>query len=165
MLPAIGTTAGGTPWLQRRPPSSGQRRSSQIGFWRKLVDRLIDDSFDALLGHAGLPRRHWQVLHLLQAAPATVQQIDAQLAPFLGGDEPTTRPILDDLQARSWITWTDEQATLTEAGSAAHADLRQQVARGVRGLLRASPPRSTPPPSMSCAVWRSTLAGLTPHSR
>ena len=112
------------------PAEQRPAQQQPIGFWLKLVDRLIDDSFDAVLGHAGLTRRHWQVLNLLQEAPATVQQIDAQLAPFLGGDEPTTRPILDDLHARSWITWTDEQANLTEAGSAAHADLRQQVARG-----------------------------------
>lgn len=112
--------------------TSTDRRPMQqrpIGFWLKLVDRLIDDSFDAVLGHAGLTRRHWQVLNLLQEAPATIQQTDAQLAPFLGGGEPTTRPVLDDLQARGWITWTDaEQAALTEAGSAAHADLRRQVA-------------------------------------
>jgi len=31
MLPAIGTTPGGIPWLQRRPPSSGQRSSSRSG--------------------------------------------------------------------------------------------------------------------------------------
>jgi DNA-binding MarR family transcriptional regulator len=112
---------------------TGQRPAQQrpIGFWLKLVDRLIDHSFDAVLGHAGLTRRHWQVLNLLQEAPATVQQADARLAPFLGGGEPTTRPVLDDLHARGWIAWTDaEQAALTEAGRAAHTDLRQQVAHG-----------------------------------
>jgi hypothetical protein len=31
MLPAIGTTRGGMPWLRRRPPSSGQRSSSRSG--------------------------------------------------------------------------------------------------------------------------------------
>ncbi len=110
-------------------PRRGQQRP--IGFWLKLVDRLIDDSLDALLGHAGLTRRHWQVLNLLYEAPATVQQTDARLAPFLDAGEPTTRPVLDDLHARGWMTWTDaEQAALTEAGSAAHADLRQKVADG-----------------------------------
>jgi DNA-binding MarR family transcriptional regulator len=106
---------------------AGQR---PIGFWLKLVDRLIDDSFDATLGQAGLTRRHWQVLNLLQEAPATVQQTDAQLAPFLGGDQPTTRPVLDDLHARGWVAWADDQqASLTEAGRTAHADLRRRVAQ------------------------------------
>jgi DNA-binding MarR family transcriptional regulator len=103
----------------------GQR---PIGFWLKLVDRLIDDAFDAALGQAGLTRRHWQVLNLLQEAPATAQQTDARLAPFLDGDQPTTRPVLDDLHARGWIAWTEGQrASLTDAGRAAYADLRRQV--------------------------------------
>ncbi len=101
-----------------------------LGFWLKLVDRLIDDAFDAALGQVGLTRRHWQVLNLLQAAPATVQQTDTQLAPFLSGAETTTRPVLDDLQVRGWVAWTDDQhATLTDAGAAAHAELLRQVSR------------------------------------
>ncbi len=101
-----------------------------IGFWLKLVDRLIDQSFEAVLGEARLTRRHWQVLHLLQAQPATVQQADTALAPFLSGGELTTRPILDDLHARGWVTWTaDQHATLTEAGAAAHAELLGKISR------------------------------------
>jgi DNA-binding MarR family transcriptional regulator len=99
-----------------------------IGFWLKLVDRLIDEGFDAAFGEAGLTRRHWQVLNLLQAGPATVQQTDTVLAPFLGGGETTTRPVLDDLHARGWLAWTDdEHATMTEAGAAAHAELLGKV--------------------------------------
>jgi DNA-binding MarR family transcriptional regulator len=101
-----------------------------IGFWLKLVDRLIDDAFDAALGRAGVTCRHWQVLNLLQEGPASLQETDARLAPFLGGDQPTTRPVFDDLTARGWIAWTgDDRAGLTEAGRAAHADLRRQVGR------------------------------------
>ncbi len=111
----------GQPPAQQRP----------IGFWLKLVDRLIDESLDGMLGQAGLTRRHWQVLNLLEQAPATLHQTDTQLAPFLDGGEPTTRPVLNDLHERGWLAWTDVgQATLTEAGRAAHTDLRQQVARG-----------------------------------
>jgi DNA-binding MarR family transcriptional regulator len=99
-----------------------------IGFWLKLVDRLIDQGFDAVLGEAGLTRRHWQVLNLLHAEPATVQQADTLLAPFLSAEEPTSRPVLDDLHARGWVAWTDDRhATLTEAGTAAHAELLRKV--------------------------------------
>ena len=39
-----------------------------IGFWLKLVDRLIDARLEASLG--GLSRRHWQVLNVAgRAAP------------------------------------------------------------------------------------------------
>lgn len=70
------------------------------------------------------------MLNLLQTQPATLQRIDTQLAPFLGGPEATTRPVLDDLQARGWVTWTeDQQATLTELGAAAHAELLGKVSQ------------------------------------
>lgn len=112
-----------------------------IGFWLKLVDRLIDEGFDAVLGEAGLTRRHWQVLNLLQAAPATVQRADTLLAPFLGGDEPTTRPVLDDLHARGWVAWTDGHATVTEAGAAAHAELLRKVSRSRERLAAGITPQ------------------------
>jgi DNA-binding MarR family transcriptional regulator len=111
---------------------SGRRPAEQrpIGFWLKLVDRLIDEGLDAVLGEAGLTRRHWQVLNLLRAEPATVQRTDTLLAPFLGGGEATTRPVLDDLHARGWVAWTgDQRAALTEAGAAAHAELLGEVSR------------------------------------
>jgi DNA-binding MarR family transcriptional regulator len=112
------------------PADQGPADRRPIGFWLKLVDRLIDEGFDAVLGDAGLTRRHWQVLNLLQTQPATLQRIDTQLAPFLRGAEATTRPVLDDLQARGWVTWTDgQQATLTELGAAAHADLLGTVSQ------------------------------------
>jgi len=110
-----------------------------IGFWLKLVDRLIDERFDALLGQAGLTRRHWQVLNELENGPATLRRLDAALAPFLDAEEPTTRPVLEDLSARGWVTWADQdRVALTEAGAAAHADLlakvsanRRQAAAGI----------------------------------
>jgi hypothetical protein len=110
-----------------------------IGFWLKLVDRLLDEGFDRLLGDEGLARRHWQVLTALQRGPATVEELDTTLAPFLDGREPSTRPVLDDLAARGWATWSDgDRAASTPAGAAAHADLlarvathRRRVAEGV----------------------------------
>jgi DNA-binding MarR family transcriptional regulator len=120
------TTPSEQPAAQQRP----------IGFWLKLVDRLIDDSLDAVLGQAGLTRRHWQVLNLLAEAPVTLQQTDERLAPFLDGGEPTTRPVLDDLHARGLITWTDaRQATLTDVGRTAGAELGQQVAQARARLV------------------------------
>src|ERR671913_2617062 len=91
-----------------------------IGFWLKLVDRLLDEGFDRSLGGAGLPRRHWQALTALQSGPATVQELDATLAPFLDDRDPTTRPVLDDLAARGWATWTaDDRAAATPADAPA----------------------------------------------
>lgn len=110
-----------------------------IGFWLKLVDRLIDEGFDRLLGDAVLTRRHWQALTALQDGPATVQELDTRLAPFLDDQEPTIRPVLDDLAARGWAAWTTGgRAAMTPAGAAAHGELladvsadRRRVADGI----------------------------------
>jgi DNA-binding MarR family transcriptional regulator len=110
-----------------------------IGFWLKLVDRLLDEGFDRLLGDRDLTRRHWQALTALQDGPATVAELDTRLAPFLDDQAPSTRPVLDDLAARGWATWSaGDRAASTPAGSAAHAGLlaevsaqRRQVTEGV----------------------------------
>ncbi len=54
-----------------------------IGFWLKLVDRLIDEQFAATLEEHGVTRRQWQLLNVLSREPATVEQLDAAVAPFL----------------------------------------------------------------------------------
>jgi hypothetical protein len=99
-----------------------------IGFWLKLVDRLLDEGFDRLLGDRGLTRRHWQALTALQDGPATVGDLDTRLAPFLDDQEPSTRPVLDDLAALGWATWSaGDRAATTPAGTAAHAGLLAEV--------------------------------------
>jgi hypothetical protein len=40
------------------PTDQGPADRCPIGFWLKVVDRLIDEGFDAMLGEAGLTRRH-----------------------------------------------------------------------------------------------------------
>lgn len=100
-----------------------------IGFWLKLVDRLIDVGFDALLREQRLTRRHWQVLNELSTQPATVADLDGRLAPFLDDGEPSTGPVLDDLASRDWLEWTTgDRAALTAQGVDAHAGLRHAVA-------------------------------------
>jgi hypothetical protein len=101
-----------------------------IGFWLKLVDRLIDEGFDAVLGEAGLTHRHWQV-----AEPAADRAGDPPADRHPAGAVPSRRrgddpSVPDDLEARGWVTWTeDQQATLTELGAAAHADLLEKVSQ------------------------------------
>src|SRR5262245_57748774 len=83
-----------------------------IGFWLKLVDRLIDDRFDASLG--GLSRRHWQVLNVLQEGGVTQGELDARLRPFLGEAGTTLREV-GDLRTRGWIGTS--ALALTELGA------------------------------------------------
>src|SRR5918999_1264765 len=56
-----------------------------LGFWLKLVDRLLDEGFERILAGAGLTRRHWQALTTLQQGPATVELLDGGRALLKGG--------------------------------------------------------------------------------
>lgn len=110
-----------------------------IGFWVKLVDRLIDQGFDSLLQQQHLTRRHWQVLNMLAGGPRTVEEIDRQVAPFLDSRAPSARPVLEELRERGWVVSSaDDRAELSAAGHQVHGDLnrsvqaqRQRVAAGI----------------------------------
>lgn len=113
-----------------------------IGYWVKLLDRLIEESFDTVLGDTGLGRRHWQLLNVLGNGPVSRAEIDRALAPFRaeGTRQGHTAPsdeqpdsgitaALDDLNRRGWArTAPDDRWTLTPAGTAAAAGLRERVA-------------------------------------
>ena len=109
------------------PTATAPTDRRPIGFWLKLVDRLLDEGFDRLLGGAGLTRRHWQALTALQPGPATVEELDATLAPFLDDQEPTIRPVLEDLATRGWHLDGGRPAAATPAGTAAHGELLAAV--------------------------------------
>jgi DNA-binding MarR family transcriptional regulator len=98
-----------------------------IGFWLKLVDRLIDEQFAATLEEHGITRRQWQLLNVLHAQPATIEQLDAAVAPFLAPEE-TSAEHLTELVESAWVESTAAGYTLTERGRAALDRLSQVVA-------------------------------------
>lgn len=107
-----------------------------IGFWLKLVDRLIDQAFDALLEEHGVTRRQWQLLNVLKGGPATLEQLDAAVAPFL--EEETGESSAEHLEELVGSGWVAPGYSLTDAGVTAleglgHAvgELRQGMAEGV----------------------------------
>lgn len=114
-----------------------------IGFWLKLVDRLIDEQFASTLEEHGVTRRQWQLLNVLSTGPATVEQLDAAVAPFLSAgtaDDPaeTSAEHLAELFDSAWVDATANGYALTARGRAALERLadvvatqRTQVAEGV----------------------------------
>lgn len=145
-----------------------------IGYWVKLLDRLIEGSFDVLLGDTGLGRRHWQLLNVLGDGPASRAEIDRALAPFRpeptpgdrtgplhdrpvagpGGDQPATgiSTALDELVRRGWArAEPDDRWTRTPAGDQATAALRERVAAHRRQITDGVSPEA----------YRTTLATLT----
>lgn len=109
--------------------SEGAAERHPIGYWLKLVDRLIDQGFDAVLGSAAVTPRHWQILNLLENGPASYAQIDDEAAPYLAPHMPTVRPVVDDLCNRGWATSAGtDRVTLTETGVKALSDIQSRVA-------------------------------------
>lgn len=55
-----------------------------IGYWVKVVDKLIDAQFAESAGDAGITRRQWQILNVLaERGEATPEEVRAAIAPFL----------------------------------------------------------------------------------
>ena len=105
-----------------------------IGYWLKLVDRLIDEQFASTLEDHGVTRRQWQLLNVLARENATVEQLDAAVAPFLSastteGDEPeSSAEHLSELIDSAWVDATPTGYELTERGRLAFDKLQEVVA-------------------------------------
>ncbi|MBM7821066.1 DNA-binding MarR family transcriptional regulator [Cellulosimicrobium cellulans] len=125
------------------PPTGPPERP--IGYWLKLVDRLIDESFDGVFQHSGLTRRHWQVLNTIRDGVSQETSVDGVLSPFTGaapvaghGASAVTAEI-DDLVRRGWVARDASGGlSVTVAGNHAYHDLldavsvsRERVADGI----------------------------------
>jgi hypothetical protein len=99
-----------------------------IGYWLKLVDGLIDRQFASTLDEHGVTRRQWQLLNVLHRGPATVEQLDEAVAPFLTADEESSVEHLTELIDSAWVAATAEGYELTERGDTAFGTLAEVVA-------------------------------------
>jgi DNA-binding MarR family transcriptional regulator len=100
-----------------------------IGYWLKLVDRLIDEQFASTLEEHGVTRRQWQLLNVLSREPSTVDQLDAAVAPFLSADDgETSAEHLTELIESAWVDATVTGYELTERGRGAFERLEAVVA-------------------------------------
>ena len=99
-----------------------------IGFWLKLVDRLIDEKFAETLDEHGVTRRQWQLLTVLSRGPATLAQLDLAVAPFLSdGKNESSAEHLSELIESGWVDATATGYETTERGSAAYNRLAEVV--------------------------------------
>jgi DNA-binding MarR family transcriptional regulator len=89
-----------------------------IGYWLKRLDRLIDEQFEEQLGEAGLSRRQWQVINLLEGDPRSVPELQSELEPFLQEDPDDLTDALSGLVTRGWVASQDNIVNLTETGQA-----------------------------------------------
>lgn len=107
-----------------------------IGFWLKLVDRMIDEQFASTLDEHGVTRRQWQLLNVLARENATTEQLDAAVAPWLpaptavtSGDDTgeTSAAHLAELVDSAWVDAISTGFALTERGRAAFERLAEVV--------------------------------------
>jgi len=104
-----------------------------IGFWLKLVDRLIDEQFASTLEEHGVTRRQWQLLNVLSRGHATLADLDEAVAPFLaasvdGAPPESSAEHLTELIDSAWVDATPTGYEVTERGRAAFARLADVVA-------------------------------------
>ncbi|HJY44473.1 MAG TPA: MarR family winged helix-turn-helix transcriptional regulator [Propionibacteriaceae bacterium] len=106
-----------------------------IGYWLKELDRLIDKHFELQLGNAGLSRRQWQLLNLLDDHPRSVPELQAELEPFLQDAADDLSDPLSGLVTRGWAESTDNIVNLTETGQAHFEIVKAKVAELRQALM------------------------------
>ncbi|WP_213815325.1 MarR family winged helix-turn-helix transcriptional regulator [Glaciihabitans sp. dw_435] len=106
-----------------------------LGFWLKLLDRMIDERFASTLEEHGVTRRQWQLLSVLSTGGATVEQLDVAIAPFLAAPNPradiepeSSVEHLSELIESGWVDATPAGYEVTERGSVAYRRLADVVA-------------------------------------
>jgi DNA-binding MarR family transcriptional regulator len=99
-----------------------------IGYWLKLVDRMIDERFASTLEEHGVTRRQWQLLSVLSRGAASVEQLDAAVAPFLSVDGETSAEHLGELVESGWVAVVATGYEITERGETAYSRLAEVVA-------------------------------------
>lgn len=108
-----------------------------IGFWLKLVDRLIDERLEATLTEHGVTRRQWQLLNVLERGAADLDTLDAAVAPFLAsdpGDPESSAEHLEELVESGWLALEAGRYALTETGAGVVERLRAVVGEQRRAI-------------------------------
>lgn len=96
-----------------------------IGYWLQVVNRRLDEVFDAvLLAEGDLRRRHWQVLNMLADRPRTRAAVRRELAPFSDDDGDDISRVVDGLVAGDWCRQDADVVTLTDHGRGRLRQLR-----------------------------------------
>ncbi|MGV8969607.1 MAG: MarR family transcriptional regulator [Microbacteriaceae bacterium] len=109
-----------------------------IGYWLKVVDRLLEEQFAATLDEHGVTKRQWQLLNVLSTGPSTVHNLDLAIAPFLSarpaqdgvsnGSVESSMEHLAELIESAWVEIDGESIRLTERGLGAFERLSSVVA-------------------------------------
>ena len=101
-----------------------------IGFWLKLVDRLIDEQFQHVLSEHDVTRAQWEILNILSPGPRSLDHLNHELAPFFDTvDGGCATEHVAGLIDRGWVDVAFEYYELTGTGAVKHAELHRLVAK------------------------------------
>jgi DNA-binding MarR family transcriptional regulator len=93
-----------------------------IGYWIKQLDASLEAQLDSTLARLHLTRRQWHVLNALNAGPATPAEVGNILRPLPSVDGAAAQERdMAALVREKLVLLLDGRLTLTEAGSALHA--------------------------------------------
>jgi DNA-binding MarR family transcriptional regulator len=98
-----------------------------IGYWLRKLDRLIDGQFVVKLGEAGLSRRQWQVLSLIEDGPRSVPELQSELEPFLQDAPDDLSDALSGVVTRGWAEVQNNIVKLTGTGQSQFELIKAQV--------------------------------------
>ena len=94
-----------------------------------------------MLEEHGIVRRQWEMMRMLSAGPASQEDLDAALAPFLPEGEPGSSAAgLSELTDSGWLTQIDGVYQLTERGRVVHQRLDEVFAQKNADLTDGVPP-------------------------
>jgi DNA-binding MarR family transcriptional regulator len=106
-----------------------------IGYWVKRLDAALERYLDSTLARLRLTRRQWQVLNTLSAGPVTPGDLADVLSPFKGADDGDAQERdMAALVRGELVMLLAGNLTLTEAGSALHAEASRLVEESRREL-------------------------------
>lgn len=111
-------------------PRHAATATRPIGFWLKLVDRLIDEQFQQVLSEHNVTRPQWEILNILSPGPGSLDRLNHELAPFFETvDGGCAVEHIAGLIDRGWVDVAFEYYELTGAGAVKHAELHRIVAK------------------------------------
>jgi DNA-binding MarR family transcriptional regulator len=113
---------------------SRQTTARPLGFWLKLVDRLVDEQFERALADFGVTRHQWELLNILSPGPSTLTRLNRDFEPFLASGT-SAADHLADLIDRGWVDVAFEYYELTGEGASRHAELHRVVANNRSAAL------------------------------
>ncbi|MFD9411601.1 MarR family transcriptional regulator [Streptomyces sp. NPDC059989] len=107
-----------------------QLAAQPTGYWTREAANLAIGGLRAALAEEDLTQPHWWALNHIAGAPGewTRAALTTKLAPY--DDQDTDfEALFADLEARGWLTETDDTLTLTDQGEAGRLRARDRNAK------------------------------------